>query len=105
MTRRKKHNSQYLNREHDDMTEEQNQVMQRLEKRVSTLEKKNRKLDNEMVQRGKEVTKMIRIFLMVEHMLPEGPKEEFRKVAIEYATRCDKGKGKIDFREATHIYG
>jgi len=86
-------------------TEKQTEIMRRLENRVKSLEKKNRKIDAEMAERGKEITKMIRIFLMVEHILPEGPKEEFRKVAVGYAVRSDRGKGscyckgEIDFRE------
>jgi len=86
-------------------TEKQNQVLQRMEKKVTSLEKKNSKLEDEMIRRGVEVTKMIKIFLMIEHLLPEGPREEFREVAVGYALRCDNGrgrsycKGEIDFRD------
>ena len=85
----------------------QTDIMRRMERRIDTLEKKNRIIDREMVDRGKEITKMIRIFLMVEHILPDGPREEFRSVALGYAARCDQGNcsryclGKIDFREKT----
>ena len=64
-----------------------------------------------MILRGIEITKMIRIFLMIEHILPEGPKEEFRKVAMDYAARNDEGRGcyrpgEIDYiKDARHIAG
>ena len=83
---------------------EQTELMRRLENRVANLEAKNRKISQEAVERGKEITKMIRIFLTLEHLLPEEQKEEFREVAVGYAARCDLGRGecyckdKIDFR-------
>lgn len=89
-------------------TKKHTERMRRLDNRARNLEKKNRKLDEEMVQRGEEITKMIRIFLMVEQLLPEEQRGEFRKVAVGYAVRSDKGRGKcycegeIDFRGAWH---
>ena len=78
---------------------------------------KIKKLDLEMIQRGREITKMIRIFLIFEDLkdengellMPEGLRQEFRKVAVQYADRTDteRGssycKGKIDFRDAMHF--
>jgi hypothetical protein len=87
--------------------EKQTEIMRRMERRIDSLEKNNRIIGREMVDRGKEITKMIRIFLMVEHILPEGPREEFRNVAVGYAVRCDQGnrsrycRGNIDFQEKT----
>lgn len=83
------------------------EIIRRLENKVQRLEKYNRKIGKEMIERGKEVTKMIRIFLVCEHLLPEGQREEFRNVAIGYAARNDTGRecycpGEIDFGNVRH---
>lgn len=89
-------------------TKEQTQVVKRLENQVDSLTDKNKKLEKEMILRGIEITKMIKIFVMIKHMLPEGPREELHKIAKGYAARCDEGRGKsycpgqIDFRESFH---
>ena len=81
------------------------QVIEVLRARVETLAKKNLALEMESANRGIEITKMIQIFLIVERLLPEGPREEFRTVAVEYAERCDRDKSRkrrrvLEFQEA-----
>ncbi len=81
-------------------------LIERLNRRIDNLKKKNLSLEKEMVERGKEITKMIRIFLMFEHLIPEDQRKEFRSVAVGYALRQDKDRGTtycrgvIDFQES-----
>ena len=76
-----------------------------LENKITRLEKAGRDIEKEMVQRGKEITNMIHIFLANEQDWPEEQRDEFRRVAVGYACRCDKDKdlrnrGAIEFAEA-----
>jgi hypothetical protein len=68
------------------------QIIKRLEKKILRFEKKNAKLEEEMVKRGIEISRLIQIFFVCENLLPEGPKEDFLATALDYASRCDKDK-------------
>ena len=61
-----------------------------LENKITRLKKAGRDIEKEMVQRGKEITNMIHIFLANEQDWPEEQRDEFRRVAVGYACRCDK---------------
>jgi len=63
-----------------------------MEKKIDRYEKKNAKLEAEMVTRGIEISRLIQIFFVCENLLPEGPKEDFLATALDFATRCDKDK-------------
>jgi hypothetical protein len=83
-------------------------IVERFEKRIDRLNKQNNRLEVEMVERGKEISRMIKMFLMVEQLLPEGVRNEFREIAVGYAMRNDEGKlsvakkGQIEFQDAWH---
>jgi nitrogen fixation/metabolism regulation signal transduction histidine kinase len=68
------------------------QIIKRLEKKIDRFEKKNAELQEEMVTRGIELSRLIQIFFVCENLLPEGPKEDFLSTALDYASRCDKDK-------------
>lgn len=54
-----------------------------------------RDIEKEMVQRGEEISRMIRIFGAIRHMLPEGPRVDIEKVARQYAERNDADRGSV----------
>ena len=84
---------------------EQNQTEQRYERRIERLRKEKKDFYREMVARGEEVTCMIRVFLMVKDVLPEGARDRIEKIARQYAERNDADRGsvycpgEIDFRD------
>ena len=76
-------------------TREETQFIHRLNNQIKRLQKKNVALEKEMIERGKDITKMIKIFLVCENILPEGQRNEFRNVALEYAARNDNDRGSV----------
>ena len=67
-------------------------------------------IEKEMIQRGIELSGMMRKFSVVKNLLPEGPRESFEKIAHSYADRNDRDRGsvicrgKIDFfDEGIHL--
>jgi septal ring factor EnvC (AmiA/AmiB activator) len=68
-------------------------TIDKLEKKIARLKKDKRLLEEENVEQRKDITKMIRIFLLNEHLWPDEQKEEFRAIAIEWATRIDEQTG------------
>jgi len=49
----------------------------------------------EMVERGKDCSAMIRLFLNVKYILPSGPAEQLEIIARRYALRNDKDRGSV----------
>jgi len=76
-----------------------------LKRQIKDLRRQKNLFYHEMVERGEEISCMIRIFLTVRDILPEGPRERLEKLAKRYAERNDKDrgsvycKGMIDFRD------
>jgi len=88
------------------------QQIQRLEGKIHRLKLRNEALSNECIQRGVEISRMIKIMLMCENSIPEEKMAQFVETALEYASRCDKDRDlmgratKLDFREGCGaIYG
>ena len=52
-------------------------------------------IEKEMVARGIEISQMIKIFLAIRHMLPEGTAERIEKIAEGYAERNDTDRGSV----------
>jgi len=88
------------------------QQIKRLEGKIYGLELRNKTITEECVQRGIEITRMIKIMLLCENTIPEEKMAQFVETALEYASRCDKDRDlmgratKLDFREGCGaIYG
>jgi len=71
------------------------QFEQRLEKRIERLEAEKEVFYREMVQRGEDISAMIRIFLYVRNRLPFGPEKKLEEIAKRYALRNDKDRGSV----------
>ena len=88
------------------------QQIKRLEGKIYRLELQNKEIIEEYVQRGIEITRMIKIMLLCENSIPEEKFEQFVETALVFASRCDKDRDlmnratKLDFREGCGaIYG
>ena len=88
------------------------QQIKRLEGKIYKLELENEKIGKEAVQRGIEITRLIKIMFMCENTIPKEPMELFVETALQFASRCDMDRDlmnrvtKLDFGEArTAIYG
>ena len=82
----------------------------RLRRQIENLRREKERFYREMVYRGEEISCMIRIYLAVGELLPDGPREMIERLARRYAERndIDRGSvndpGKIDFDyEARHL--
>ena len=88
------------------------QQIKRLEGKIYRLELQNKTITEECVQRGIEITRMIKIMLLCENTIPEEKMAQFVETALVFASRCDKDRDlmgratKLDFREGCGaIYG
>jgi hypothetical protein len=53
------------------------------------------KLYQFVIEQGKVISRMIRIFLAIRHMLPEGPREQIEAIAKQWALDNDKDRGSV----------
>jgi hypothetical protein len=78
------------------------EVIAVLRARVKNLEKRYEALEMESIQRGVEITNLIQIFNICEDVLPEGPHEMLRKIALGWAGRDRnvQNRKKLKFEDA-----
>jgi len=82
------------------------QQIKRLEGKIYKLELANKEIEKEAVQRGIEISRLIKIMFACENVIPKEQMELFTETALEYASRCDMDRDlmnratKLDFGEA-----
>ena len=82
------------------------QQIKRLEGKIYKLELENKKIGKEAVQRGIEISRLIKIMFACGNVIPEEKMKQFTETALEYASRCDMDRDlmnratKLDFGEA-----
>ena len=88
------------------------QQIRRLEARIHRLELRNKDIGKESVQRGIEITQLIKIMFACENVIPKEKMKQFVETALLFASRCDMDrdlmgrKTKLAFREGrTGDYG
>ena len=87
------------------------QQIRRLEAKIHRLKLLNEELSRECIQRGIEITRLIKIMFTCENVIPEEKMKQFVETALEYASRCDMDrdlmnrKTKLYFGEARPRYG